>query len=437
MRPFHRAPLGVWFAAILANACAPTPMNTAPPLETLPIKKTAEPVPTNSEEPGIGKQEAREVLMGFLSSAMKPDAARGKAAALCAGGSLHGCAVEAYVASTQSSKSKAPEKDAATFKKTCDAGVQLGCTGLVLSKTKLPFYTFPNDAEKKQGLAMLAKACELEEPVACDRRGRYMQLEGNGDQALRSWSKACDLGNPQGCFSAGKALRDGLREDLMNLSGKLLIEPDAARAHAFFQRGCRGGSRFACVAEGEQLRDGHGTDRDAPAALDRFDSACKADEPNGCYAQAQMLAKGDGVTKDVSAAIELLDRQCDGGWKAACNERDALSAALPKPADAAAAEPSCKGGTPYRAAVKTFWPDPKVARLQLRGYGQELLGATPIFNEGWRAHLCCKGGGGPVPLKWMNFKDGKLKFASPAEGELDLKKCTEVRFRPPAKKDGE
>jgi TPR repeat protein len=108
------------------------------------------------------------------------------------------------------------------------------------------------------------------------------------------FASACAAGSGYGCYQLGE-----------------LAGPGRAQVE-LFEKGCDASYHGACQALGKVLEDGHGAERDPPAALDLYLRGCELDV-GVCFEACRL---GDELHTPRPAACK---KACDAGyWPSAC-----------------------------------------------------------------------------------------------------------------------
>jgi hypothetical protein len=72
----------------------------------------------------------------------------------------------------------------------------------------------------------------------------------------------------------------------------------------------------------------HGVEPDDARAVAFYRASCDLENPTGCANLAIMLERGRGVPRDEARAVELFARACNRGAGVACERMRSLTAAL-------------------------------------------------------------------------------------------------------------
>lgn len=211
------------------------------------------------------------------------------------------------------------------------------------------------------------RACELEDPVGCDRMG-VMWEHGIGQaadpaRAYESYRRACAGGHTPACGRSGRMLELGVG-----------VTADAAAAEEGYVKACEAESADAChwlaayyEAGGKQSaskiaqlnqrafdlakaksttdpyqlwllgtfhRDGVATLKSAEKAAEIFTQACDAYLPLGCLDAGRMymgLPGSEGLTPDMPRASVQLDKACAANVVEACTLATQAKGGGPKP----------------------------------------------------------------------------------------------------------
>ncbi|MBX3225387.1 MAG: sel1 repeat family protein [Labilithrix sp.] len=167
---------------------------------------------------------------------------------------------------------------------------------------------------KKEGRAMLEKACSLGSNTGCTNLGRALFNGAGGDtdrpRALALWQKACASGAGGACNALGGATADD----------------DPAAGRKAFERGCALDEKESCANLAVMAAKGEGGPRDERTAATSSAQACKKKAPLGCLVFGVLARDGLGTQKDLKAAKAAFRVACEGGRSEGCDEERRLDA---------------------------------------------------------------------------------------------------------------
>jgi hypothetical protein len=153
------------------------------------------------------------------------------------------------------------------------------------------------------------KACDGGIALSCDR---LYYIKGPDQERRHAIEKACELGNGASCsMAAARFLYHAETRDM-------------AKGRELLDRGCRLGSRGACMGLVDtyfQPPDGtQPSQEDSRAGEAILERMCQANDPYRCADLARRRAKGDGLTKDIALSLAYLDRACALNDPTSCYE---------------------------------------------------------------------------------------------------------------------
>jgi uncharacterized protein len=186
------------------------------------------------------------------------------------------------------------------------------------------------------------KGCRLRDGEGCEALGWAYKLgdgapvdetvaADNHRAAAHYYKLACDGGIAEDCNGLGEMVRVGL-----------MVEEDAARAAALFERSCKLGSSAgcrnlalhgggkgvdractsnapeACCELGHRYEHGRGVEVDLARAALLYQSACDAGNGRGCDLHGYLWEHGLGVAQDYPRAVELYQQACGDGLVVGC-----------------------------------------------------------------------------------------------------------------------
>lgn len=180
----------------------------------------------------------------------------------------------------------------------------------------------PRDAVR--GLAMVVRACDDGERIACSAAVRWLLdadhvQEAHAETGLRDWLIA-----EQRCLTSEAS--ECLRAALSFEGGEGAPARDPARAAQQYARGCNLGNSLACNALGVALDYGEGVARDPERAVAAFERACKMGDSLGCANLGYMFENGEGVARDEPRARSLYRDACTSGNVYGCLHDEMLAA---------------------------------------------------------------------------------------------------------------
>jgi len=235
--------------------------------------------------------------------------AYGRASELaCEAGDIQKCVEMAVVYESDSFFAGQVEPDIVTHlqERACAGGHGDSCANLgavYAAGTRVP----RNDA---QAIATWKKGCELKSGHACMSVGNRYRF-GRGvarDPRLATTylEQSCTLGSADGCFSMGGVaaeLRTGSR----------------ARVRQYYERGCKLGSGWSCIAARSQ-----GSAVSNPAVESQLLASegklCDLGYPVNCNNVGVVYEDGIGVPRDPVRAAQFRARACDQDFGPACSE---------------------------------------------------------------------------------------------------------------------
>jgi TPR repeat protein len=123
------------------------------------------------------------------------------------------------------------------------------------------------------------------------------------------YDRACRGGYLAACFNLGLAHTNG--------EGGA---KDAKRALPLFKRACDGQLAIACTNLGSLYATGEGVAANDTLAFELYERGCAGGDPKGCVNLGVACNQGRGTAKDVKRAATYFDKACTGGEGVACNE---------------------------------------------------------------------------------------------------------------------
>jgi TPR repeat protein len=200
--------------------------------------------------------------------------------------------------------------DAASCTRMCDGGEMHACVVLGSMYAE----AVGVDRDSKRATTLFLKACNKGDGDGCNAEGvrvRERLLDGHDDagwDVVAKWfDKACSQGSAKGCNNIADALVDG------HVAGK-----SASDAVPLWRKGCEletEGSASSCLAYGQALARGTGTQRDDVLAGKWLARACRLGAHEAC-AMAEDL--GEHVVVTAESRARLLQAKCDAGDPKAC-----------------------------------------------------------------------------------------------------------------------
>jgi len=175
-----------------------------------------------------------------------------------------------------------------------------------------------------QGLAMIVRACDGGQALACMAAARWLAdadhvREAHADTGLRGRLIA-----EHGCLGGDSA--DCLRAAVAFEGGEGEPPRDEARAVDQYTRGCDLGNSLACNALGVALDYGEGVPRDPERSVAAFERACKLADALGCANLGYMFENGEGLARDRTRARSLYRDACTSGIVYGCLHDEMLAA---------------------------------------------------------------------------------------------------------------
>jgi len=158
--------------------------------------------------------------------------------------------------------------------------------------------------ETERPLAAFLEAGGTCESLAARRAAGTLTGDSRREAMLAA---ACDDGSASSCTN------------LALLYEQRGTDGDAARALAFYDVGCRGGSARGCAYLGRAYERGRGVTADGGRAVQLYQQACAAKDAWGCGYLGQAYATGRSVAKDPARGKALLEQACDGGVTWSCD----------------------------------------------------------------------------------------------------------------------
>lgn len=97
-------------------------------------------------------------------------------------------------------------------------------------------------------------------------------------------------------------------------------ESNVAKAHGFYEEGCKLGDVGACVAFGTGLANGYAGAPDLPKARDVFTKACARDDAEGCRRLGDAIAfpRAPVTPATAAAGLPFMSRACELGDREGC-----------------------------------------------------------------------------------------------------------------------
>jgi TPR repeat protein len=198
----------------------------------------------------------------------------------------------------------------------CEFGDARGCT--VAGRLHLERAA---EADVRRGEAQLARACDGEEPIACDAIARRIEPTGEERRRARATRTAkvdafervvlessCWRGGANACFAVGLYAERGVKG----------FAKDLALAARAYVRGCAAGEIVSCNNLANAVYYGDGVAQDFVRAAKLYEKACAAGEAVGCANVGFISEYGDGVPADVKIAAEMYRVGCAGGSSYSC-----------------------------------------------------------------------------------------------------------------------
>jgi uncharacterized protein len=197
--------------------------------------------------------------------------------------------------------------DPRELERRCEAGQARECVslGILYAEGKSVV------ADPQRALTLFTQACDRGDLMGCNAQGRMLAQGEPRDvpKAHALYDRACRGGYFAGCFNLGQALATGHGE-----------AKDSKRAVPLFKRACDGQLSIACTNLGALYVAGDGVPADETRAFELFKRGCDGGDPKGCANLAKSHNEGRGTAKDVETAARYFDKACDGGEGTACNE---------------------------------------------------------------------------------------------------------------------
>lgn len=209
---------------------------------------------------------------------------------------------------------------ARTLTEACSLGDARSCG--FAGRLRLDGHAVPRDPVR--GLAMIVRACDAGEGVACLAGARWLVEadhvhEAHADTGLRDCLLAehrCLMGESSDCLRAALSFEGG-----EGAAGR-----DQTRAAQQYSRGCDLGNSLTCNALGVALDYGEGAARDPERAVAAFERACKLGDSLGCANLGYMFENGEGVARDGARARSLYRDACTSGNVYGCLHQEMLVA---------------------------------------------------------------------------------------------------------------
>jgi TPR repeat protein len=240
----------------------------------------------------------------------------------------------------ETTKARAREGEAA-----CDRGDVKQCSLMAAVYDDDPFFAGQIDPDIITRL--LERACAGGDGVSCGNLGAVYAVGKGGvakddAKALATWKKGCELRSGHACMSIGNRYREGrgVARDLRVATGYLeksctLGSPDGclymgtlledagtdtpARVRQLYERGCKLGSAWACLAAHRT-----GSTVSNPEAEAKMVQSERTLCNDGYHASCNNLGLayelGVGVARDLAQAKRFRVRACDAGYALACHE---------------------------------------------------------------------------------------------------------------------
>jgi TPR repeat protein len=286
-------------------ACAPAPIVLTP----------EPPPPPTCPAGGCGAQHSWAAgILGAKSRCL------GGADTQCAGASPDECARQALQAWSEATDARAIACIAQALTEACELGDARACG--FAGRLWIDGRGVPHDSER--GVAMLVKACDEGEGLACLVAAAWLAdtdhvRQARVEPALRARLIAehgCIDGESTECFRAAVAFEGGDKQSPRDAVG-------AVRAYG---RGCDLGNSLACNALGVALDYGDGIARDPERSAASFDRACRLGDSLGCANLGYMFENAEGVARDVARARALYRDACTSGNVYGCLHDEMLAA---------------------------------------------------------------------------------------------------------------
>lgn len=304
----------------------------------------------------------------------------------CKAGDPLGCSNLGRMQRSGTATDPSEEKAFTLFKRACDGGFSPGCVELGIMheqgigtprdyKKAISFYQRACKADNPDGCAQLGimyaggrgveldrmksmelfkSACAKNSAIGCTELGTTYAFGGglernkeNDEQAAKLYEKACGLwGGAEGCARLGQLTRFGwgVKMDMwkaysliekgcsggsgyacvelgkIHAAGSLGKPKDAMKAFEYYQKGCDLFEGEGCRLIGQLYRNGEGVQRDDKRAHDYYVKGCRTGHPRACYDVGADLYTGTGAQIDYAKAMSLYEHSCSGGWANSCNE---------------------------------------------------------------------------------------------------------------------
>ncbi len=190
--------------------------------------------------------------------------------------------------------------DAADCRAQCDGGDAGSCGTLGWMKAR----DATTPAEARAGLALLVRACDAGDPLACGNAATALASTPGPRPETRVFElfeRSCERGDGQGCY----AMADALSKD----------DPKQREiAAVLLSRACQGGVSGGCVDLGARLHAGG----DHKAARALFERACDAGDATGCADLGLIYQQGQGAPVNIERARRLFEDACRAGAAVGC-----------------------------------------------------------------------------------------------------------------------
>lgn len=250
----------------------------------------------------------------------KPIACRSGREASCAGIVPEECAARALASWSEARD----ERDVACVARMLTEACDLGATEVCRYAGRMWIDGRGVDANPPRGMAMIARACDAGDALACLAGVRWLAeatraLEVSDGERMRrrlEFEERCLAGASDACFVVGVAFGAG-REGFPR---------DVRAALRAWERGCNLGDAGSCKNLGDTLAYESGVARDAERATAAFERACGMGATLGCANFAYRLETGQGVARDLTRARALYRESCAAGAAYACMHIDMLAA---------------------------------------------------------------------------------------------------------------
>ena len=183
--------------------------------------------------------------------------------------------------------------------------------------------------------------CEKGSAESCLNLGRLKSKA----ESIAPFKKGCDGGALDACGALALAMAPSL--DAADVASQ------AKAALAIAQKGCEGGSGYACsVAGSYELFSGYKI-VNAANAVKSWERGCSLGNGDACGSLAAVLLLGEVVPQDAARGVALLDDACQAGDAVACSE-------------VADVYRTAKFGGSARDHLKGFDPDSKKAVIAFK-----------------------------------------------------------------------